>query len=37
MAQTCFNLLLLPEYTSRDMLREMLVVAIDNAEGFGME
>ena len=37
MAQTCFNLLLLPEYTSRDILREMLVVAIDNAEGFGME
>ena len=37
MAHTCFNLLLLPPYKSREVLKEKLIVAIDNAEGFGME
>jgi len=35
-AQTCFNLLLLPEYSSRDRLKQVLLLAIDNSEGFGM-
>jgi len=36
-AHTCFNLLALPEYDSRDKLRRLLVTAIENAEGFGLE
>ena len=35
-AHTCFNHLLLPEYSSKDKLQERLLAAIDNAEGFGM-
>jgi len=35
-AHTCFNHLLLPQYSSRDKLQERLVTAINNAEGFGM-
>eukprot|EP00164_Ancoracysta_twista_P004501 GFYU01006067.1.p1 GENE.GFYU01006067.1~~GFYU01006067.1.p1 ORF type:complete len:841 (-),score=152.56 GFYU01006067.1:99-2621(-) len=36
-AHTCFNQILLPEYKTRDKLREKLVVAINNAEGFGLK
>ncbi|KAJ5077046.1 e3 ubiquitin-protein ligase hectd2-related [Anaeramoeba ignava] len=35
-AHTCFNHLLLPEYTSKEKLREKLETAIKNSEGFGM-
>lgn len=35
-AQTCFNLLLLPEYSNKDRLRQALLLAINNAEGFGL-
>lgn len=35
-AHTCFNHLLLPEYCDKDKLREKLLSAIENAEGFGM-
>eukprot|EP01118_Nematostelium_gracile_P014044 TRINITY_DN5399_c0_g1_i1.p1 TRINITY_DN5399_c0_g1~~TRINITY_DN5399_c0_g1_i1.p1 ORF type:complete len:469 (+),score=99.25 TRINITY_DN5399_c0_g1_i1:722-2128(+) len=35
-AHTCFNHLLLPEYSSKDKLQERLLSAINNAEGFGM-
>jgi hypothetical protein len=35
-SHTCFNHLLLPEYKSKDKLRENLLKAIENAEGFGM-
>jgi len=35
-AHTCFNHLLIPEYSTKDKLRERLVAAISNAEGFGL-
>ena len=35
-AHTCFNHLLLPEYASKEKLRERLITAIKNAEGFGL-
>ncbi|KAJ1665908.1 hypothetical protein IW140_002834 [Coemansia sp. RSA 1813] len=35
-SHTCFNVLLLPEYSSLDKLRERLLTAIHNSEGFGM-
>jgi len=35
-AQTCFSRLLLPEYSSPEILRKNLVLAIDNAHGFGL-
>lgn len=36
-AHTCFNQLVLPQYDSADVLREKLIIAISNAEGFGLE
>lgn len=36
-AHTCFNQLVLPQYPNFDKLKEKLVTAILNAEGFGME
>jgi len=33
---TCFNHLLLPNYSSKDILREKLMKAIHNSEGFGL-
>jgi ubiquitin-protein ligase E3 A len=36
-AHTCFNVLLLPEYSSREKLQRMLTTAINNAEGFGLQ
>ncbi|CAF2317173.1 unnamed protein product [Rotaria sp. Silwood2] len=35
-AHTCFNALLLPDYSSIEKLREKLSIAIDNAAGFGL-
>lgn len=35
-ALTCFSRLLLPEYSSRDKLKERLITAIENAKGFGL-
>lgn len=35
-SHTCFNQLLMPRYSSKDVLREKLQFAIDNATGFGM-
>lgn len=35
-AHTCFNILLLPSYTTRDKLKDRLLKAIQNAKGFGM-
>lgn len=35
-SHTCFNVLLLPEYSSQDKLRERLLKAITYAKGFGM-
>jgi len=36
-SQTCFNLLLLPEYADGAKLRRLLTTAIENAEGFGLQ
>ena len=35
-AYTCFQLVLLPKYTSREVLRERLVQAIYETQGFGL-
>ncbi len=35
-AHTCFNTLLLPEYSSEEVLRSRLTLALANAEGFGL-
>ncbi|KAI3652949.1 hypothetical protein MP228_002374 [Amoeboaphelidium protococcarum] len=35
-SHTCFNVLLLPEYSSSDKLKDKLLTALQNAEGFGM-
>ncbi|KAI8870224.1 HECT-domain-containing protein, partial [Ramicandelaber brevisporus] len=35
-AHTCFNVMLLCEYETRETLKDRLLTAINNAEGFGM-
>lgn len=35
-AYTCFHLLLLPKYTSPDVLRQRLLQAISETQGFGL-
>lgn len=35
-AHTCFNVLLLPEYATREKLETLLSVAINNSTGFGL-
>ena len=35
-ALTCFNRLLLPQYSDREKLKERLIVAIENCQGFGL-
>jgi len=35
-AHTCFNHLLLPEYKTKEKLRDRLLAAVHNAEGFGL-
>ncbi|GFR86618.1 ubiquitin-protein ligase E3A [Elysia marginata] len=37
MSHTCFNQLVLPPYKSKKILRQKLLTAINNAEGFGLE
>lgn len=36
-SRTCFNVLLLPEYSSRGKLGDRLLTAINNSEGFGLQ
>eukprot|EP00931_Biecheleriopsis_adriatica_P089341 TRINITY_DN63495_c0_g1_i1.p1 TRINITY_DN63495_c0_g1~~TRINITY_DN63495_c0_g1_i1.p1 ORF type:complete len:816 (-),score=131.53 TRINITY_DN63495_c0_g1_i1:5-2338(-) len=36
-AYTCFNLLLLPLYSSREVLRARLLQALDETQGFGLD
>lgn len=35
-AHTCFNVLLLPEYSTKEKLRERLLKAISYSKGFGL-
>ena len=35
-SHTCFNQLLIPKYSTKDILRERLQTAIENSTGFGM-
>lgn len=35
-AHTCFNHLLLPAYKDKETLKQRLLLAIENAEGFGL-
>ncbi|KAL0246647.1 hypothetical protein GEMRC1_007858 [Eukaryota sp. GEM-RC1] len=35
-AHTCFNILILPDYKDENLLREKLLLAIQNSEGFGL-
>ena len=35
-AHTCFNVLMLSEYPTKEKLKERLLTAIQNAEGFGL-
>lgn len=35
-SHTCFNHLLLPEYSSREKLKTKLLASIENSEGFGL-
>jgi ubiquitin-protein ligase E3 A len=35
-SHTCFNTLLLPEYSSMTKMRDMLKLAVMNSEGFGL-
>ncbi|KAF6248565.1 ubiquitin protein ligase E3A [Scenedesmus sp. NREL 46B-D3] len=35
-AHTCFNHLLLPAYKDKDTMQQRLLLAIENAEGFGL-
>ncbi|EME28106.1 ubiquitin-protein ligase E3 [Galdieria sulphuraria] len=36
-SHTCFNILLLPEYSSKEKTRNRLLTAIQNAQGFGLQ
>eukprot|EP00767_Chilomastix_cuspidata_P001490 gnl/Chilomastix_cuspidata/1602.p1 GENE.gnl/Chilomastix_cuspidata/1602~~gnl/Chilomastix_cuspidata/1602.p1 ORF type:complete len:750 (+),score=365.31 gnl/Chilomastix_cuspidata/1602:62-2311(+) len=36
-SHVCFNVLMLPKYSSKAVLRERLLTAIENAEGFGLK
>jgi ubiquitin-protein ligase E3 A len=35
-SHTCYNHLLLPEYKNKDIMRERILTAIQNSEGFGL-
>lgn len=35
-SQTCYNQLLLPEYSSKEKLEKLLIIAINNSRGFGL-
>lgn len=36
-AHTCFNVLMLPDYSTRSKLKTKLLTAIENAQGFGLK
>ena len=36
-AHTCFNYLLLPEYSSMEKLRGRLLTAVEHGQGFGLQ
>jgi hypothetical protein len=36
-SHTCFHILLLPEYDSEAKMKNRILTAIDNAEGFGLQ
>ncbi len=36
-AHTCFNALLLPDYSSKQKMAERLLTAVQNAQGFGLQ
>jgi len=36
-ASTCFNMLLLPNYSTKEKLQTKVLTAIENAEGFGLK
>ena len=36
-SHTCFNTLMLPDYSSKDKMRRLLLLAIENSEGFGIK
>ena len=36
-SHTCFNILLVPEYSSKEKLQRCLAIAIQNSEGFGLQ
>ena len=36
-SHTCFNILLLPDYSSKEKLETKLAIAIANGEGFGLQ
>ncbi|GIQ80130.1 hypothetical protein KIPB_000877 [Kipferlia bialata] len=35
-SHVCFSALMIPDYSSKDVLREQLLIAIGNSEGFGL-
>jgi len=35
-AHTCFNHLIIPEYPTKEILKEKLLLAMENSEGFGI-
>jgi hypothetical protein len=35
-SHTCFNVLMLPEYSSKEKLQRLLEIALRNSQGFGM-
>ena len=35
-SHTCFNILGLPDYPSKEEMRKKLLIAIENNEGFGL-
>ncbi len=35
-SHTCFNHMLIPDYASKDKLRRMLRLALQNSKGFGL-
>jgi ubiquitin-protein ligase E3 A len=35
-SQTCYNQLLLPEYSSKEKLEKLLIIAVNNSRGFGL-
>lgn len=35
-AHTCFNSLLLPEYSDKEKMKKLIITAIENAAGFGL-